>query len=84
MPLDLSLTFTEERPVPELGIQCNMLHARLMLIMKKKCSYMEASKEILERYLLSLNPKGLIPDGIITLVVIANIKREKCMLKLRE
>jgi hypothetical protein len=45
---------------------------------------MEASKHILERHLLLANLKGLMPDGIITLVVIANDERNKCMLKLRE
>jgi hypothetical protein len=55
-----------------------------MLLMKKKCSHMEASKEILERHLLSANPKGLMLDGIITLVAIANHERNQCILKLRE
>jgi hypothetical protein len=59
-------------------------HARLMLLMKKKRSHTEASKEILERHLLSANPKGLTPDGIVALVAIANDERNKCMLKLRE
>jgi hypothetical protein len=55
-----------------------------MLLMKNKRSHTEASKEILERHLLSANPKGLMPDGIVALVAIASDERNNCMLKLRE
>jgi hypothetical protein len=58
-------------------------HARLMLL-KKNRSHTEASKDILERHLVSANPKGLTPDDIVALVAIANDERNKCMLKLRE
>jgi hypothetical protein len=84
MPPDTSLTFTEGDQHLNQVHSAMRFHARLMFLMKTKRSQTEASKEILERHLLSANPKGLTPDGIVALVAIANDERANCMLKLRE